>query len=50
MVIKGEGEEDYKQEKSIEKRKILGAMERIYSRRRYIGEKKKFEEHNGIGL
>jgi len=49
-----EGEEEWEVEKVINKRKVQGkdkpgTMERMYGRRRYLGEQKELEECNGVG-
>ena len=41
-------EKDYEQEKSMRKGQVPSAMERMYSRKRYLGEQKKSEEHDGV--
>ena len=43
------GRENYEQEKGMGKEQVLGAMEKIYSRRRYMEKQKKSEEHNEVG-
>jgi len=40
--------EDFKQEKDEGSRKIFGAVERFYSRRRYLGKEGKPEECGGV--
>jgi len=43
------GRKDHEQEKGMRKRQVLGTMEGMYHRRRYMGKQGKLEECDGIG-